>query len=97
MGVARTLLYQGRENQPLYGVMQDGRPDCTGRGEEETFFREYRVKLSRLEERFYTSTGRALAAARQKACHAFTQALKAEIAEDEEGREEIDRRIQRDG
>ena len=78
MGIARTLLYQGHEGTPLYALTQEGNiSDGTG-DTEDSFFREYRFKLEKLYDRFYTQRGRELARQRQQVAVDFYQAMLAE-------------------
>lgn len=75
MGIARTLLYQGHEGIPIYTLTEDAQlSDGTAEGED-SFFREYKFKLEKLYDRFYTQQGRALALQRQQAAVDFYQAL----------------------
>lgn len=78
IGIARTLLYQAQHDHPLYrrkpdGVLSDGRGDSAP-----SFFREYRFKLERLYDRFYTRRGAELAQPRREAAFAYFDALLAE-------------------
>lgn len=75
MGVARTLLYQGYEGEPLYSLTEDG---CVSDGSGDTepsFFHEYKFKLEKLYDRFYTKRGRELALQRQQAAVDYYHAL----------------------
>ena len=76
VGVARTLLYQGRHGLPLCAPGPDPAADC-GR---ETFFKEYDAKLARIYDGFLTRRGAELAAGRRAAAEAFRNALAAELA-----------------
>lgn len=79
MGVARTLQYGGEMGEPLYTLDSDGMP-LPGRVEDpDSFFQEYKRKLERLYDRFYTVRGRELARGRQKAAEAFRDALWSEV------------------
>jgi len=71
MGIARTLLYNGKMDEPLYtltteGTISDGAADHTP-----SFFQEYHYKLKKLYARFFTDRGAALAAQRQKHAETF--------------------------
>lgn len=75
MGIARSLLYQGKLGLPLYrrdpaGAVLPGEAD-----EEASFFREYHFKLEKLYDRFYTRKGRELAQSRRQAAADFYEAL----------------------
>jgi len=81
MGMARTLLYNAIVGLPLYeldetGAVLDGTTDT-----QNTFFREYRFKLEKLYDRFYTRRGEALAQGRRAAARDFYEALLREARE----------------
>lgn len=84
IGVARTLLYQGRMNEPVYSVGPDG---AVLSGEEKTpsFYSEYRHKLQSIGGRFLTAEGKKHAAARCRTAAEFDAALRAEVAVGESG------------
>lgn len=79
IGIARTLQYQGRMGEPLYRVGEDGKPLPGEPGESASFFKEYRQKLCRLYDRFYTLAAAEMAKERRAAAEAFCQALLREI------------------
>jgi len=82
IGVARTLLYQGQVTRPLYTLNAEGEiGDGTGDAGD-SFFREYKFKLEKIYDRFYTSRGRELAMKRRQAAEAFYESLLAEVRED---------------
>lgn len=75
IGIARTLLYAGETGVPIYTMNSDGSVnDGSGDGED-CFFREYKRKLEKLYDRFFTERGRKLAAERQAAAAAFYGSL----------------------
>lgn len=79
MGIARTLLYQGQESEPLYstdagGGVLDGSMDA-----EPSFFREYHYKLKKLYGNFHTEHGGRLAEERRKAAASFYENLLNEV------------------
>lgn len=79
LGIARTLMYAGDQGHPLYNVLPDG---TIGDGSEEeapSFFREYKFKLEKLYDKFYTSKGEALARARREIAAAFYENLYREV------------------
>ena len=87
MGMARTLLYNGIVGLPLYmldenGAVLDGYSDT-----QNTFFREYKFKLEKLYDRFYTRRGEELAQSRRAAAQAFYEALLREARECHEMRD----------
>ena len=80
IGVARTLVYNGAVNQPIYSTAPDG-TILDGTGEEpDSFCREYRYKLENVYDRFMTDAGCRLAKKRQAAARAFYDALLEEVA-----------------
>ena len=80
VGIARTLLYQGKMGEPLYTIQEEGTPDFMGETGE-SFFKEYHRKLTKLEERFYTKRGAEIGKERQKMLRSFYEALVKEIEE----------------
>lgn len=79
MGIARSLLYQGHEDIPLYRTSREG--DILDGSSEEgllSFFGEYRRKLEHIYELFYTRRARQLAQARRQDAERFYTALLAE-------------------
>lgn len=79
IGVARTLMYSGAHDRPIYttfpdGAIRDGKGDT-----EDSFFKEYRFKLEGMYDRFLTRRGAELARERQKAAADFYQALLKEV------------------
>ena len=79
LGIARTLMYKGNMTEPLYTKLPSGQiSDGTAEGPA-SFFREYKVKLERLYDRFYTKTGAALARERRSVAAAFYESLFREV------------------
>lgn len=81
MGIARTLLYEGAHDEPLYLIGADGMPSEGNLPGEESFIHEYCFKLSKLADRFFTDYARNIALRRMPAAEQFYLALKAEITE----------------
>ena len=80
IGVARTLVYKGTVSDPLYTRKDDG-SICDGSVETvSSFFREYKFKLEKLYDRFYTEKGRELALLRKPAAEAFYRSLYQEVS-----------------
>lgn len=80
IGVARTLVYKGTVSDPLYtrnpdGTISDGTDD-----EQSSFFREYKFKLEKLYDRFYTKKGKELALERRSAAENFYNCLYREVS-----------------
>ena len=79
IGIARTLVYKGTVVAPLYRRNEDGSID---NGEQElgdSFFREYKFKLEKLYDRFYTQAGAAMAQQRKDAAVSFYESLYREV------------------
>ncbi len=81
IGIARTLQYRGTLLEPLYRILPDG---TISNGTEDighSFFREYKFKLEKLYDRFYTQKGAELAKERQHIAKAFYESLYREVNE----------------
>ena len=79
LGIARTLLYQGTVQAPLYALSDDGSVSDGRADAKETFFGEYHYKLEKLYGQFLTSRGSALAQHRQQAARDFCDSLLSEV------------------
>ena len=94
MGIARTLNYKGQVGDPLYNMGPDGIPSDGVGDTVNSFFHEYKFKLERLYDGFYTKRGRELALSRKKAAEEFYFALLAECREPYElGREILENKL----
>lgn len=80
IGVARTLVYKGTVSDPLYTRNPDGSISDGSEGEVSSFFREYKFKLEKLYDRFYTDKGRELALQRKAAAETFYKNLYNEVS-----------------
>ena len=80
IGIARTLLYQGKMSYPLYALRPDGTVSDGTAETSETFFQEYKFKLEKLYTSFLTETGARLARERRTAAESFYQNLYRECA-----------------
>ena len=79
IGIARTLMYSGAHDRPIYTTKEDG-SISDGKGDaEDSFFREYRFKLEGMYDRFLTRRCAELAKERQRAAVDFYSALLAEV------------------
>ncbi len=81
IGVARTLVYKGTVCDPLYTRNPDGTISDGTQEETSSFFREYKFKLEKLYDRFYTRKGRELAEKRRGAAEAFYKSLYTEVTQ----------------
>jgi uncharacterized protein len=83
IGVARVFAYSGRAGRRLWAPVPDDYPARWQRGEvepgEHTAAHEFVVKLSRLQERLFTPTGRHIAAERHTAMVRFFERLADEV------------------
>lgn len=79
LGIARTLIYQGQEDQPLYHVDAARQLVLGDAGEKDSFFHEYNFKLKHVYDRLYTTRARDIARGRQKASQDFYNALRDEV------------------
>ena len=82
MGIARTLIYKGQVDEPLYNLSKEGnilfddKENATN-----SFFQEYNFKLKNIYDAFYTVRAREIAAMRQKTAIDFYNGLLSEITD----------------
>ena len=79
IGIARTLMYRGTLTEPLYRILPDGTISDGSEDIGHSFFREYKFKLEKLYDRFYTKRGAELAKSRQAIAKAYYESLYAEV------------------
>ena len=79
MGIARTLMYRGAVTEPLYALQADGTVSDGTIENENSFFREYKYKLERLYDRFYTKKGAEMAQQQRSAAVSFYEDLLSQI------------------
>lgn len=79
LGIARTLQYAAHVGAELYEILPDGRVSDGTEGEKYTVFREYRHKLEKIYDRFYTRGGRQIAQQRQEAARQLYDNLLSEV------------------
>ncbi len=95
IGIARTLMYRGTLTEPLYRHLPDGTISDGSEDIGHSFFREYKFKLEKLYDRFFTVTGAALARKRQAIAKAYYESLYWEVSQGyTAGQEELSRLIQ---
>lgn len=88
IGIARTLLYKGQLSQPLYSLTPDGQVSDGTNDIRESFFQEYKYKLEKIYDSFYTARGKEIAKGRQESAVRFYRSLLQEVRESYcEGRE----------
>ena len=80
IGIARSLMYKAEVEEPLYVKKADG-SICDGSGDmaAPSFFREYKFKLEKLYDKFYTARGAELAAQRRQIAADFYESLYREV------------------
>ena len=81
IGIARTLMYRGTLTEPLYRKLPDGTISDGTEDIGHSFFREYKFKLEKLYDRFYTRKGAELAKQRQAIARAYYESLYREVRE----------------
>jgi uncharacterized protein len=79
LGIARTFLYKSMENEPMYSFSDDGTVSDGSGDTESSFFQEYRFKLEKLYDRFYTKRGNEIAKERQASAAAFYENMLKEV------------------
>ena len=79
IGIARSLMYRGTLTEPLYRHLPDGSISDGSHDIGHSFFREYKFKLEKLYDRFFTEEGARLARQRQSAAIAYYEHLYAEV------------------
>ena len=97
LGIARTLLYNGKMGEPLYsldenGIVSDGSADITP-----SFLQEYKYKLEKVYSRLITKRGREIGEERRKSAQAFYEAMLDETRRSYiKGKEILNKYIQED-
>ena len=79
VGIARTLLSKAKTSEPLYFLTESGDIADATSNINPSFLYEYRFKLEKLYDRFYTKRGSQLALDRQLAAECFYGALLSEL------------------
>jgi uncharacterized protein len=79
IGIARTLMYKGHVGENIYTI-KDGEI-CTGenKNDEESFFKEYNIKLKTLYEKFYTKEAKEIAKKQKEYAQLFYEKLMEQI------------------
>lgn len=75
MGIARSLVYKGIVEEPLYTRKEDGTVSDGANDISPSFLHEYKFKLEKLYSRFYTKKGTEMAKERQAAAVLFYNSL----------------------
>lgn len=79
IGIARTFLYIGQVSGSLYSLNDDGRVLDGTTDTEPSFFHEYKFKLEKLYDGFYTPVARQMAERRRHAATEFYAAMLDEV------------------
>lgn len=96
MGIARTLLYKGGVGEPLYRLDSDGNVSNVSEDKLPSFLQEYKHKLEKIYDYFYTKRGEELAKERKRAAVNFYENLLREIqVAYGEGKKELEERLKR--
>lgn len=90
IGVARTLVYRGQVSEPIYTLDAEGKVSNGENDPSPSFFREYKYKLEKLYDKFYTNYGAEMAKQRQTAAISYYENLLSEVAVAyEQGKDEL--------
>ncbi|MCL2247879.1 MAG: HD domain-containing protein [Oscillospiraceae bacterium] len=81
IGIARTLLHNAHVMEPLYTVSEEGLVQNGKKDKQNSFLREYKYKLEKIYDKFYTKHGTKLAKKRKPAAKGFYKAILAEVRE----------------
>jgi len=81
VGIARTLQYKSNIAEPLYMLDENGQVSDGTMPNEVSFLQEYKFKLEKIYDRFYTQRGNELAASRKGIAKHFYEAVLAEVRE----------------
>jgi uncharacterized protein len=93
LGIARTLMYKGIAKENIYTVKNG--EICTGEdsNDEESFFKEYNIKLKNLYEKFYTEEAKEIANKYKEHAQTFYDKLREQINEAYKSKEILNKMI----
>lgn len=80
VGIARTLVYKGTVGEPLYNTFPDGTISDGSADEQPSFFHEYKRKLEKVYDVFFTCRGAQLAGQRRATAEMFYNSLYKEVS-----------------
>lgn len=80
LGIARTLVYKGQVQEPLYSLLPNGEVSDGSGDEEPSFFQEYKWKLEKIYDRFFTVRGTQIAKERQETAVSFYRNMLREVS-----------------
>ena len=81
IGVARTLMFKSDQAQPMYSKLPNGDISDGSEDTEPSFCREYRFKLEKLYDKFYTAKAYQMGQQRRKIAADFYEGLFAEVSD----------------
>jgi uncharacterized protein len=81
LGIARTLMYKGTVNGKLNEIKNGEIYFGENKNDEETFFKEYNIKLKNLYNKFYTKEAEETAKAQKEYAQLFYDKLGEQIKE----------------
>lgn len=94
LGIARTILYKSQFSEPLYSMLDDGTVSDGSGDTVPSLFQEYRFKLEKLYDKFYTKRANEIAAERRGSAAAFYESMLKEVrASYEPGRTLLEKMI----
>jgi uncharacterized protein len=93
LGIARTLMYKGIVKENIYTIKND--EICTGENvkDEESFFKEYNIKLKGLYDKFYTEEAKEIAVKYKEDAQFFYNKLLEQIKESYKSKKILDKII----
>ena len=80
LGLARTLIYKGQVNEPLYTMDHNNKVHLGSENAPESFIKEYHFKLKNVYDGFYTPEAKRIAETRKKITTFFYDELLKEIS-----------------
>ena len=96
IGIARTLMYKGTVGGKLYEIKNGEISFGENKNDEETFFKEYNVKLKNLYNKFYTKEAEEAAKAQKEYAQLFYDKLVEQIVETYNSKELLDELLQQE-
>ncbi|OOM74223.1 HD domain-containing protein [Clostridium sp. BL-8] len=79
LGIARTLFYIAQVSEPLYSIEKNGTILDGTSDKNPSFFHEYKYKLEKLYDKFYTNRGTQIAKERQRSAIEFYTSMLKEV------------------
>jgi uncharacterized protein len=79
IGIARAIFYKGQMMEPLYSKALDGTISNGENDSQPSFFHEYKFKLEKLYDKFYTKRGTEIGKERQAAAISYYENILREV------------------